>query len=174
MNKLHSLIEKSVTMPLAALLLFAINVGSLVFALTMQFGFEVRPCYLCLWQRVPYLLAAIVSLLAFFSRPYKRQTFSLLCLCFLLYVGSIGASGFHSGVERRWWKGTDTCSNEEIKGSSIEEMRQALLQQEEPRCDEIPWSIFGLSMTNLNFAASIAFAVFAAMAAARQKRSFQR
>ena len=38
-------------LPLAIYLLFAAPVGSLIFALTMQFGFDVQPCILCLWQR---------------------------------------------------------------------------------------------------------------------------
>jgi disulfide bond formation protein DsbB len=85
-----------------------------------------------------------------------------------------GIAGFHTGVERKWWKGLETCSNDELKAdASIEEMRAALLQAETPRCDEISWSIFGVSLTNLNFVGSLAFFLFAAAAAAKQKRDGQ-
>lgn len=163
---MHPLIEKILSMPLAAKILLAVNLGALLFALTMQFGFGIKPCVLCLWQRLPYGSVAVVSLLAFMWKPYRRQTGVLLGLCAALYLAGMGLAFFHTGVERHWWAGTSGCAIQPLQGVTPDDLRQALLQTVSPRCDEIPWTIFGLSMANLNIAMSLALAFFAAAAAA--------
>ena len=162
------LIEKCLSFPLVAKLLFLINIGALLFALLMEYGFDVRPCILCLWQRIPYAAAAALSLIALVWTPYRRQTAILLALCSLLYLTGSGIAVYHSGVERHWWEGTPSCAAEELQGASPEELRKALLALEEPRCDEITWSIIGLSLTNLNVCAFLGLALFAGMAALAQ------
>jgi disulfide bond formation protein DsbB len=162
------LIEKILSLPLAAKLLFCANVGSLLFALTMQFGFGVLPCVLCLWQRVPYGSAAVLSLMALLWKPYGRQTIVILGLCVVAYLTGMGLAIFHTGVELHWWLGTSGCAVQPLHGASPEDLRQALLQTIAPRCDEISWTIFGFSMANLNIAASLALAFFSAAVAAKR------
>jgi len=164
-------IEKCLSFPLVAKLLFFINIGALLFALLMEYGFDVRPCILCIWQRIPYAAAAALSLIALVWTPYRRQTILLLTLCSILYLTGAGIAAYHSGVERHWWEGTPSCAAEELKGASPEELRKALLAVEEPRCDEITWSILGLSLTNLNIIAFLGLTAFSALAAARQAQS---
>jgi disulfide bond formation protein DsbB len=164
------LIEKCLSFPLAAKLLLLAGAGALLFALAMQFGLGIRPCILCLWERVPYGLTAALSLLALAEKLSRRQISLVLGLCATVYLASAGLAVFHTGVEQHWWRGTPSCAAQPLQGASIEEQRKALLQMEEPRCDEIPWAIFGLSMANLNIPASLALAFFAAAAAFRQLR----
>lgn len=158
-------VKKALSMPVAAQLLFLSGIGSVAFALTMQMGFNVPPCDLCIWQRYPYGVVAALSLLCFAWRPYKRQTVILLALCALTFLVSAGFATVHSGVERHWWESPLACMGEEIKGDSVEDLRRALLSSESPPCDEIPWTLCGLSMANWNIVASLALAFFAAAAA---------
>jgi disulfide bond formation protein DsbB len=169
-SSIRLLIEKSLSMPTAALLLLLVNIGALFFALTMQYGFGVSPCNLCLWARIPYASVAVLSFLTLIWTPYRRQTALLFGLCVLAYLIGMGIAIFHTGVEQHWWLGPTSCSAEILQGSSAEELRRALLQIEEPRCDEIPWTIFGFSLANLNIPASFALAVFAFAAAFRHAR----
>jgi len=164
------LIEKALSMPFSAVLLLLSGVGSVGFALTMQWGFNVPPCDLCIWQRYPYGVVAAVSLLCLSWRPYRRQTVILLGLCAITYLVSTGFAIVHTGVERHWWESPLTCMGPSLQGSSLEELRQALLQTKDVPCDEIPWAIFGLSMANLNVAGSLALAFFAAAAATTYSR----
>jgi disulfide bond formation protein DsbB len=162
---LRPFIEKITSLPLAAQLLLVGNFGALLFALTMQYVFGVLPCYLCIWERIPYASVAGISLLVLVWKPYGRHAFLLLGLCVLVYLGSAGLSFFHTGVERLWWEGTPGCVAQPLQGASLEEIRQNLLKVEEPRCDVIPWSIFGLSLANLNVLASLVLAFFTAIVA---------
>jgi len=158
-------------MPLFAKLLLLFNVGSLLFAWTMQYGFGILPCYLCIWERIPFASVAVLSLLMLLWKPYGKQTFALLGLCVLVYLGSAVLAFYHSGVEWLWWEGTQGCEALPLQGSSPEEIRQALLQAQEPRCDVVPWSIFGLSLANLNVLGSLALAFITALAAKKAKTS---
>lgn len=168
------LIDKALTMPYSAAFLLLSGVGSIGFALTLQWGFDVPPCDLCIWQRCPYLAVAVFSFICLLWRPYRRQTTVLLYLCALTFIAGVGLAILHSGVERHLWKSPTTCVGEELKGNSIEEIRKALLESKEVPCDEIPWAIFGLSMANLNIAGSIALAFFAVLAARTHSKKRQK
>jgi len=159
--------EKTLSLPLVAKLLLAVNLGALLFALLMQFGLDLQPCVLCLWQRVPFSAAAFLTLLIWAWKPYRHQTVILLILCALTYLFGLGLAVFHSGVELHWWMGTSGCAVEPLQGATATDLREALLQKVAPRCDEITWSIFGLSMANLNIALSLALAFASAAAAAK-------
>jgi len=160
-------VEKILSLPLAAKLLLAVNLGSLIFALVMEYGFGLKPCILCLLQRIPYVVVAVLSLLAWIWTPYRRQSVVLLALCAVAYVAGMGLAVFHSGVELHWWTGTSGCAVQPLLGASADDLREALLQTVSPRCDQIAWTFLGLSMTNYNAALSLALALFSAAAAAK-------
>jgi disulfide bond formation protein DsbB len=162
-----SLVEKTLTMPLAAKLLLGFNIGALLFALIMQFGFGLHPCVLCLWQRAPYATAGFLAFFAWMWKPYGRQTVFLLGLCAFAYLAGLGLAIFHSGVELHWWLGTSGCAVQPLNGATADDLRETLLHTVTPRCDQIAWTIFGLSMANLNIGLSLALAFFAAAATAK-------
>jgi disulfide bond formation protein DsbB len=168
---IRSCAEKSLTMPLAAQILLGSCLGALIFALIMQFGFGYQPCVLCMWQRGPYIGIALLSWLAWVLRPYGRQTAFLLVLCTACALAGMGLAIFHSGVELHWWLGTSGCAVTPLNGASPDDLRAALLHTVEARCDEISWSLFGLSMANYNIAASLALAFFSTAAAARASQN---
>lgn len=155
-------------MPYAALLLLAAGVGSLAFALTMQYGFHVLPCHLCLIQRVPFGVGALLALFAIVVRPYGNPTRWLLGAIAALYLANFGIAIFHSGIERHWWEWQSSCTGSLLSHASVEELRQALLGTPVVRCDEISWTLFGLSMANWNVPFSLALSLFAAASAARR------
>ena len=157
---MHVLAEKILTMPLVAKLLFALNLGALGFALTMQFGFDVQPCILCLWQRVPYGVAAAATLTLALRKPAQRYAVWILAFCVVTYLTGMGLAVFHSGVERHLWEGTTGCAIQPIHGTTAEDLRQSLLQTITPRCDVIAWSLFGITLTNMNVLLSLALAFF--------------
>ena len=74
------------------------------------------------------------------------------------YAVSVGYSGYHAGVEQKWWEGPDSCTITSDTGtvSALEFFNQL---QEIPfvRCDEIPWEMFGVSMAGYNFLISLLF-----------------
>jgi len=138
--------------------------GLLIAVFAMQYIGGLAPCSLCLSQRWPHGAALALGLIAFvpiISAPARRLLLSLIALSFAITAG-IGA--YHAGVEYGWFAGPTACSGT-ISGNTVEELKRQLMAQPVIRCDEIAWSLFGVSLAGYNFLASTALAVFCAAAA---------
>lgn len=154
----------------AALIMALAAAGSLAFVYALQFGWGFQPCILCIWQRVPYGLMLLVGVAAVMWRPAGKHTRILLALCALLMLAETGVAIFHTGVERHWWLGTSSCSNRPLGGGSAKDLREQLLNMGVARCDEISWSLFGLSLANYNIIFALMLAGFAATAAIKKEK----
>ena len=117
------------------------------------------PCEMCWWQRYAHFAALPFALLAFVAAP--RRAWIALAALAILASGLIGA--FHAGVEYGWWEGFTTCSATPLgSGDPLEALMHAPLI----RCDEVQWSLFGISLAGFNFLISTggALAIFALLA----------
>ncbi len=161
--------EKILNMPRAAALVFAASVGALLFAFVMQYGFDVEPCVLCLWQRVPFALAAALALAAFLWRPYEGHTRIMLGVIAAVFVLGAALAIFHTGVELHWWLGTSGCAITPLHGAAPEDLRTELLHTVVARCDQISWTFLGLSMANWNVPFSLGLAGFSLASMMRVK-----
>lgn len=151
-----------VQMPQAAAVMAVMCLGALLFALVMEYGFGFEPCILCLWQRVPYVLAALFSAVAWFSKS-RVWVKRFLILCLLCFSFETGLAVFHSGVERHWWSGTSGCAIEPMNETDPQSIREKLMHMAVARCDQISWMFLGLSMTNYNVAFSFGLLGFSGL-----------
>jgi disulfide bond formation protein DsbB len=117
-----------------------------------QYGFGLYPCEMCWWQRWPHFAAIALALVSTVAAP-KRAWIALAALA-ILVSGLIGA--YHAGVEYGWWEGVTACANHAAAGGG--DPLQAILDAPLVRCDEIPWSLFGISLAGWNFLVSTAAA----------------
>jgi len=119
---------------------FALLAGAFVF---QMLGYP--PCKLCLWQRWPHAIAIAIGLIAFF-RPA-----AILPVLGALAAFATGAVGlYHTGVERKWWEGPDTCTSGDIGGLSTSELMDQIMAAPLIRCDEVAWQFLTLSMASWN------------------------
>ena len=139
-----------------------ISVFALAFALLSQYGFGFKPCVLCLWQRVPYLLVIIVAALGLGVGRLRLWRGALLLLCALLLLGDAGIAAFHIGVEQHWWSGTSGCTIQTKAATDASGLRSALLASPVAQCGEISWTFIGLSMATWNLFFALCCAIFAA------------
>lgn len=132
--------------------------GSLALILG-AWGFQMlgyAPCKLCLWQRWPHYAAIGIGGAVLIFGPYL-----LLGLAgALAALTTAGIGAYHTGVERGWWEGPTSCSG---SGNDLASMTGAdLLAVDTPveivMCDEVAWSLFGLSMASWNVIASLIIA----------------
>lgn len=135
--------------------------AALAAAYTAQYGFGLQPCILCLYQRIPFAVAAGLALLVLLLGGGLRGP--LMLLAGLALLGNAGLAGFHTGVELHWWAGTEACAGgaAATAGMTMEQLQQALAQPALPRCDEPSWSFYGLTMANLNIPFSLALGLLA-------------
>ncbi len=133
-------------------------------ALTAAFMFEyignLRPCSLCIYQRIPHALIIILSLIWLINAQYRKVNIVVGILSVIILLGGATIAGFHVGVEEHLWEGTQECGNN-LEGTSVEAMRLKLLQEPIARCDEIVWSMLGISMAGYNVLLSIIMAALA-------------
>lgn len=124
----------------------AISLASLLSAFTAQYVFHLLPCDLCLFQRIPFAINILLGMAAYFIP--QRATLLTTLMGFSFWVNS-GIALFHSGVERKWWIWNSGCTTPDMSGP-IEDVISRINATAVVRCDEIPWSLFGLSMANYN------------------------
>ncbi len=154
------------------LLLAAACLGALGTALASQYWGGLHPCALCIYQRYAYGAALAVAglgvLLA--DRPDLRRL--ALLGSGAAFLAGAGIAGFHVGVEQKWWEGLPGCTAPGLPSdASVEELRQLLLDQPFAPCDEVPWSLLGISIAGYNVLASLVLAGLAIRAAARVPES---
>ena len=125
-------------------------------AYVSEYVFGLFPCEMCWWQRYPHFAAVGLALLSTVLSP-SRVWIALAALA-ILVSGLIG--GFHAGVEYGWWEGLTACANTAASGGDA---LQAILDAPLVRCDQAPWSMFGISLAGWNFLVSTgsALAIFA-------------
>jgi disulfide bond formation protein DsbB len=150
--------------PLAALLVFIASVGSLFTAYVAEHFFDVYPCILCIYQRIPYALAAFFALAAIIIRQNDKAARMLLRLAALAFFANMFLAIFHSGVELHWWAGTDECGVNPAVLSNVADLKTALLKQPLVNCDEINFTFLGITMANWNVLASLGLGLFSLMA----------
>ncbi|MGE5537455.1 MAG: disulfide bond formation protein B [Gemmatimonas sp.] len=169
--------------PAATFLAFLLaSVAALAGVFVFQFGVGLIPCELCLWQRLPHALAILLAgVAAGQARAAQRMIFpdrampwgtlsAIAALLALDHLAGAGLAAFHIGVEQHWWAGTEACTGAAPAGLSVEELRARLLDTPPARCDQVAWSLFGISLAGFNFLLSVALSAAAAWSFLRLRR----
>lgn len=147
------------------LILLMASIAILGTALASQYLGGLHPCVLCLYQRLPYVAVIVIAGVAFFLPPGLRAV-AVALAGFALLTGTAIAA-FHVGVEQHWWQGTAECGSVGGTGSSLEDLRAQILQAPTVRCDEVAWSLFGISMAGYNALVSLGLGIASLIAAKR-------
>ena len=117
------------------------------------------PCEMCYWQRWPHWAAvgfALVALLLGGRLPDRGRSFVWLAALAILISGSIGV--YHAGVEAGIFEGFTQCTAPAVGGSS-EDLLARVMAAPLVRCDEVQWSLLGISMAGWNAILSIGSAL---------------
>ena len=143
-------------------LAFAVPLVLLGGALLSQYVGGLYPCEMCIWQRWPHG-AAILLALAALSSPVEAARTRPLVLLAALAIAVSGAIGlFHAGVEYGFWEGITTCTA--TGAASLQDILSVPLV----RCDQVPWSLFGISLAGFNAIFSLGGAALIAWLALRR------
>lgn len=142
-------------------LMAAAAAAALAVALTAQYAFGMLPCELCIYQRWPLLAIAVLGAggaLVLRYRPNTGLARGLVLSCALIFLLDAGIAGFHVGVEQGWWTGSSSCTAPSAEGASLAELRAQIMNAPVVRCDEVAFSLFGVSMAGYNLLFCLALA----------------
>ncbi|MBO23507.1 MAG: disulfide bond formation protein B [Rhodospirillaceae bacterium] len=126
-----------------------------------------QPCPLCVYQRWPYWIMIGLAGLAVIAgrRLGPRAIAAFAAIGALVFLAGAGVAGFHVGVEQHWWAGLSTCGGTHHDPNlSIEELKAKIFATPLARCDDVPWSLFGISLAGYNLIVSLILAAVSAWA----------
>lgn len=163
---------------LAALML--IGAGALAVALIGEHVFRIEPCVLCLYQRLPYVIVALVAAAGLALPLSPKMRGRAIVLCALVLAAGAALAFYSVGVEEQWWAGVAGCEGT-IPTIATGQTLQDLLRQSAGglrACDENVWRLFGISLAGYNVViqAAVALASLVGLRRLRSRRqpTFQR
>lgn len=142
-------------MPLDTRFLIALagagSAGLLIAALMFQAA-GYAPCDLCILQRWPHLVAALIAAATWFLHLPRRL---MAVLGAATAMVAVGLAFYHTGVEQKWWPGPADCTGAgNIRTMSVQDLVAQIQAAPVVRCDDIAFSLFGVSMAGWNALAS--------------------
>ena len=138
------------------LIVFIISSIIIVSAYILEYIYNFPPCKLCIYQRIPFFLILFVCATSFLME-YRNIHFYAI---FFLFFSSFLIASFHSLVERGLIQYNSGCSSSINDFESIEDLRNHLESVALTKCDEIIFSIMGLSLANINSLISFSLVLF--------------
>lgn len=154
----------------AAAILLA-SAAILATALYLQYGEALAPCRLCIYQRYPYVGAIALAGLGLGLRPGVARW--LVASCGVLFAAGAAVALYHVGVEQGWVAAPGVCAAAST-AETLAELRAQLLGAPAVPCDEVAWSLFGVSLAGYNALVSAglsATSLYAALAMGRRREA---
>ncbi|WP_338663664.1 disulfide bond formation protein B [Pararoseomonas sp. SCSIO 73927] len=152
-----------------AALVALLSAAAPVAALASERFLGMAPCALCLWQRWPYLAAAVIAVLAAGLRSR-----ALLALAGVAVLASGAIAGLHVGVEQGWWPSPlASCAAPDAgAAASVDDLLRGLAPRPDKPCDAAAYPIPGLpvSLAAMNLAYALALGALALTWAGRGSR----
>tara|TARA_B100000131_G_scaffold274782_1_gene276945 strand:- start:330 stop:806 length:477 start_codon:yes stop_codon:yes gene_type:complete len=137
------------------ILIFLFSLTIISSVLYIEFILGQKPCVLCVYQRIPFVLALFIC---FVGYNYSKAD-NILILLIAIFILSIIISGYHFGIENNIFKEFSGCSVNNTEATSKTEILKSL-QNMPSSCKEVNFTLFGLSLSGLNFLSSLIVAIY--------------
>lgn len=150
----------------AAFLVLIAAIATIGGAWFIELVLDIKPCHLCLQQRIPYYAGIPVVLVAtlFLGRDETGKAGRLLlALSGIIFLTGAAFGIYHTGVEYQLWAGPADCTGNIANNVPLQDFLKQLETVKVIRCDEVPMRIFGLSLAAWNAIISSCMAIGAAI-----------
>tara|TARA_B100000029_G_C17572010_1_gene956929 strand:- start:1409 stop:1903 length:495 start_codon:yes stop_codon:yes gene_type:complete len=125
-----------------------LSILALASAFVAEFYFNLAPCEMCLKQREPYYLIfagfIIITILKWQQRIWFYLGVQIISIYGLFY------SIWHIGIENNFLPGPVGCSSGLNITNNVSSLKEQILSKPIINCEDISWSIFGLSAATIN------------------------
>ena len=127
-----------------------LSLFSILSALYIEYVLGAIPCKLCIYQRIPYLLAIFTSIIGYIFLNQKLWLYIIL----LIFFSSFLLSGYHSGIENSIFAEFKGCISD---NNNLLNKEQILNSFDEimPNCKDVKFRILGFSLATLNMFISL-------------------
>ena len=126
---------------------FFIILFSIISALIIEYILGYQPCKLCIYERFPYFLSALLIIKIIFFKKYEKI---VLFLLFLIFIFSSLLAFYHFGIEQGFFSESFVCEIENLSKNLSKEQILQELKQKRVSCKDAEFKILGLSLALIN------------------------
>jgi len=137
---------------------------AIFFALYVEHVLEYKPCKLCLYQRVPYIVAIFISFVGY--NYFKND--KILILIVIIFSISVLISGYHYGIENNIFEEFSGCTASTLEIIDKSELLKSL-NDNVPSCKDVNFKLFGISLAGINFLLSLLIVIYSLRILAYEK-----
>ena len=128
---------------------------AIFFALYIEYILGYEACKLCLYQRIPFLVAIFVS---FIGYNYSKND-KILIFIIIIFSISFFISGYHYGIENNIFDEFSGCVNNSLNITNKAELLKSL-NNNIPSCKDVNFKLFGISLAGINFLLSLLIVIY--------------
>ena len=123
---------------------------AIFFALYIEHILDYKACKLCLYQRVPYIIAIFISFIGY--NYFKND--KILILITIIFLISVLVSGYHYGIENNIFKEFSGCATNSLEVVDKTELLKSL-SDNIISCKDANFKLFGISLAGINLLFSL-------------------
>ena len=124
------------------------SVVALASALIAEYYFDLQPCAMCLKQREPYYIIIAGFILVMILKGQDKIWFYVGVQIVSIY--GLFYSLWHVGIENKILAGPSSCSGGLNISTNTSSLKEQIISKAVINCEEVAWSIFGLSAATMN------------------------
>ena len=124
------------------------SVVAIASALIAEYYFDLQPCEMCLKQREPYYIIIAGFILVMILKGQDKIWFYVGVQIVSIY--GLFYSLWHVGIENKILAGPSSCSGGLNISTNTSSLKEQIISKAVINCEEVAWSIFGLSAATMN------------------------
>ena len=128
---------------------------AIFFTLYVEHVLGYKPCKLCLYQRMPYIVAIFIS---FVGYNYFKNN-KILILIVVIFSISFLISGYHYGIENNIFEEFSGCTANTLEIIDKSELLKSL-NDNVSNCKDVNFKLFGISLAGINFLLSLLIIIY--------------
>ena len=128
---------------------------TILFALYIEYILNYKPCKLCLYQRIPYIIAIFIS---FIGYNYFKNNKILILIAIIFSMSAI-ISGYHYGIENNIFDEFSGCTANSLEIIDKTELLKSL-NDNVISCKDVNFRIFGISLAGINLLFSLLIVIY--------------
>ena len=128
---------------------------AIFFALYVEYVLGYKACKLCLYQRIPYIIAIFISFIGY--NYFKND--KILILITIIFLISVLISGYHYGIENNIFKEFSGCAVNSLEIVDKTELLNSL-NNNVTSCKDVNFKLFGISLAGINLLFSLLIIIY--------------
>ena len=131
------------------------SLSAIFFALYIEYILDYKPCKLCIYQRIPYIISIFISFVGY--NYFKND--KILFLVIITFFLSVLISGYHYGIENNIFEEFSGCTASTLEIIDKSELLKSL-NDNVSSCKDVNFKLFGISLAGINFLLSLLIVIY--------------